>query len=85
MKDLLETALDDEHIEMVIWLLKNDRGLMDHELTDSSTVKERLIQLNEYQYVLSKIRLHIGSLALDTQRRLILTSRRAFNSSCCQK
>ena len=56
MKDLLEQALDNEHIEMVIWLLKNDRGLMDHELTDSSTVKERLIQLNEYQYVLSKIR-----------------------------
>ena len=56
MKDILENALDDEHIEMVIWLLKNDRGLMDHELTDSSTIKERLTQLNEYQYVLSKIR-----------------------------
>ncbi len=56
MKDILENALDDEHIEMVIWLLKNDRGLMDHELTDSSTVKERLIQLKKYQYVLSKIR-----------------------------
>ena len=48
MKDILETALDDEDIHMVICLLKNDRGLMDHELTDSSTVKERLIQLNEY-------------------------------------
>ena len=56
MKDILENALDDEHIEMVIWLLKNDRGLMDHELTDSSTLKERLIQLNEYTYVLSNLK-----------------------------
>ena len=56
MKDLLETALDDEHIEMVIWLLKNDRRLMDHELSDGLTVKERLVQLNEYTYVLSKIK-----------------------------
>ena len=55
MKDILETALDDEDIQMVICLLKNDRGLMDHELTDSSTLKERLIQLNEYTYVLSKL------------------------------
>ena len=56
MKDLLETALDDEDIQMVIWLLRCDIGLMDHELTDSSTLKERLIQLNEYTYVLSKIK-----------------------------
>ena len=56
MKDLLEQALDNEDIEMVIWLLQNDRRLMDHELSDGSTLKERLIQLNEYQYVLSKIK-----------------------------
>ena len=55
MKDILETALDDEHIEMVIWLLRCDIGLMDHELTDSSTLKDRLMQLNEYTYVLSKL------------------------------
>ena len=56
MKDILETALDDENIDMIICLLKNDRRLMDHELSDGSTLKERLIQLNEYQYVLSKIK-----------------------------
>ena len=56
MKDLLETALDDEDIQMVICLLKNDRRLMDHEFSDGSTLKERLIQLNEYTYVLSKIK-----------------------------
>ena len=56
MKDLLEQALDNEDIEMVIWLLQNDRRLMDHELSDGSTLKERLVQLNEYTYVLSKIK-----------------------------
>ena len=56
MKDILETALDDEHIDMIICLLKNDRRLMDHEFSDGSTLKERLIQLNEYTYVLSKIK-----------------------------
>ena len=56
MKDLLETALDDENIDMIICLLKNDRRLMDHEFSDGSTLKERLIQLNEYTYVLSKIK-----------------------------
>ena len=56
MKDILAIALDDEDIQMVIWLLQNDRGLMDHELTDSSTLKERLIQLKEYTYVLSKLK-----------------------------
>ena len=55
MKDLLETALDDEDIAMVIWLLKNDRGLMDHQLGDNNTCKDRLMQLNEYTYVLSKL------------------------------
>ena len=55
MKDLLETALDDEDIQMVIWLLRCDIGLMDHELTDSSTLKDRLMQLNTYQIVLSKL------------------------------
>ena len=34
MKDILETALDDKDIQMVIWLLKNDRRLMDHEFSD---------------------------------------------------
>ena len=56
MKDILEIALDDEDIHMVIWLLKNDRGLMDHELSDNTTCKDRLMQLNEYTYVLSKIK-----------------------------
>ena len=56
MKDILETALDDEDIQMVICLLKNDRGLMDHQLSDGSTLKDRLMQLNEYTYVLSKLK-----------------------------
>ena len=55
MKDILEKALENEHIEMVIWLLKNDRRLMGHKLNDGSTLKDRLIQLNAYEFVLSKI------------------------------
>ena len=56
MKDLIETALDDEDIQMVIWLLRCDIGLMDHQLSDGSTLKDRLMQLNEYTYVLSKLK-----------------------------
>ena len=56
MPDILEIALDDENIDMIICLLKNDRRLMDHEFSDGSTVKERLVQLNEYTYVLSKLK-----------------------------
>ena len=55
MKDLIETALDDEHIEMVIWLLRCDIGLMDHQLSDNTRCKDRLMQLNAYQIVLSKL------------------------------
>ena len=55
MKDLLETALDDEHIEMVIWLLRLDKRLLDHQLSDNATCKDRLMQLNAYQIVLSKL------------------------------
>ena len=56
MKDILEKALENEDIAMVIWLLKNDKRLIDHELSNGSTLKEKLIQLNEYHYVLSKIK-----------------------------
>ena len=56
MKDILETALEDEHIVMVIWLLQNDKSLLNHKLSGGLTVKERLVQLNEYTYVLSKIK-----------------------------
>ena len=56
MKDLIETALDDEHIDMVICLLRLDKRLLNHELIDGLTVKERLVQLNEYTYVLSKMK-----------------------------
>ena len=53
MKDLLETALDDEHIEMVIWLLRLDKRLLDHQLSDNATCKDRLMQLNAYEIELS--------------------------------
>ena len=55
MKDLLETALDDEHIEMVIWLLRLDKRLLNHELSDGTTCKDRLMRLKLYTRVLSKL------------------------------
>ena len=55
MKDLLETALDDEDIQMVIWLLRLDKRLLDHQLSDNTRCKDHLMQLNEYTYVLSKL------------------------------
>ena len=55
MKDLLETALDDEDIQMVIWLLRLDKRLLDHQLSDNTHCKDRLMQLNAYQIVLSKL------------------------------
>ena len=55
MKDILETALDDEHIEMIVWLLRLDKHLLNHDLSDGSSCKDRLMQLNEYTYVLSKL------------------------------
>ena len=55
MKDLLETALDDKDIQMVIWLLRLDKRLLDHQLSDGATCKDRLMQLNAYQIVLSKL------------------------------
>ena len=55
MKDLLETALDDEDIQMVIWLLRLDKRLLSHKLSDNNTCKDRLMQLNAYQIVLSKL------------------------------
>jgi hypothetical protein len=55
MKDILETALDDIDIQMVIWLLKNDNSLLDHPLSDGTTCKDRLMQLNAYKTVLSKL------------------------------
>mgnify|MGYP001181744286 FL=1 len=56
MKDLLETALDDEDIQMVIWLLRLDKRLLDHQLSDNTRCKDRLMQLNKYTYVLSKLK-----------------------------
>ena len=55
MKDILETALDDEHIEMIVWLLRLDKHLLNHKLSDGYSCKDRLMQLNEYTYVLSKL------------------------------
>lgn len=55
MKDILETALDDEHIDTVIWLLQNDERLLNHKLSDNTSCKDRLMQLNAYQIVLSKL------------------------------
>ena len=55
MKDILETALDDKDIQMVIWLLKNDKSLLDHPLSDGTTCKDRLIRLKLYTRVLSKL------------------------------
>ena len=52
MKDLLE---DNEHIDMVIWLLRLDKHLLNHELSDGFSCKDHLMQLNEYTYVLSKL------------------------------
>ena len=54
MKDILETALDDVHIEMVIWLLRLDKRLLDHQLSDNTTCKDRLMQLNAYEIELSR-------------------------------
>ena len=54
MKDLLETALDDEDIQMVIWLLRLDKRLLDHQLSDNTTCKDRLMQLNAYEIELSR-------------------------------
>ena len=55
MKDLLETALDDEDIQMVIWLLRLDKRLLSHKLSDNTRCKDHLMQLNAYQIVLSKL------------------------------
>ncbi len=51
----LENSLREEEIEFVIWLLKCDPQLMNDELSDGTTCKDKLIALNEYKYVLSKI------------------------------
>ena len=52
----LENSLREEEIEFVIWLLKCDPQLMNDELSDGTTCKDKLIALNEYTYVLSKIK-----------------------------
>ena len=54
MKDLIEKALDNEDIDIVVWLLRCDKQLLNHVLLDGRTCKERLIQLNEC-HVLSLI------------------------------
>ena len=53
---LLEDSLRQEDIEFVIWLLKCDPQLMNDELSDGTTCKDKLIELNEYKYVLSQIK-----------------------------
>ncbi len=52
---LLEDSLREEDIEFVICLLRNNPRLMNDELSDGTTCKDKLIALNEYTYVLSKI------------------------------
>ena len=42
-------------IDMVICLLRENPTYIHHELTDGSTCKDKLLQLNEYEYVLSNI------------------------------
>ena len=54
MKDILETAFDDEDIQMVIWLLRLDKRLLDHQLSDNTRCKDRLMQLNAYEIELSR-------------------------------
>ena len=49
--DILEEALNDEDIDMVICLLRENPTYIHHELTDGSTCKDKLLQLNEYKYV----------------------------------
>ena len=55
MKDLLEQALDNEHIDMVIWLLQNDKSLLDHQLSDNTTCKDHLIKQQWLTTVLSRL------------------------------
>lgn len=45
---LLEEALKNNDVDMVIWLLRCDPRLM-------RTCKNKLIELNKFHYVLSKI------------------------------
>ena len=52
---LLEDSLREEEIEFVICLLRENPRLMNDELSDGTTCKDKLIALNEYKYVLSKI------------------------------
>ena len=44
MKDILATALDDEHIEMIVWLLRLDKHLLNHKVSDGYSCKDRLIK-----------------------------------------
>ena len=46
---------DDEDIQMVIWLLRLDKSLLSHKLSDGSSCKDRLMQLNAYEIVISKL------------------------------
>ena len=55
MKDLLEQALDNEHIDMVIWLLRLDKHLLNHELSDGFSCKDHLIKQQWLTTVLSKL------------------------------
>ena len=52
---LLEDSLRQEDIEFVICLLRENPQLMNDELSDGTTCKDKLIELNEFHYVLSKI------------------------------
>jgi hypothetical protein len=49
--DILEVALDDEDIPVVIFLLRADPALLRHELSDGTTCEQRLLELNELTYV----------------------------------
>ena len=52
---LLEDSLRQEDIEFVICLLRNNPRLMNDELSDGTTCKDKLIELNKFHYVLSQI------------------------------
>lgn len=49
--DILELALNDKHMDMVIFLLRENPQLMEHILSNGVTCKQRLMALNKYEYV----------------------------------
>ena len=55
VSDGIVVVTSEEDIEFVICLLRENPQLMNDELSDGTTCKDKLIELNEYKYVLPKI------------------------------